>query len=523
MGARFELRHANLMAYVTSRSYGAPRSQHHDLRDFLLALRYQATEFLIPEPGFEPWPEYVSDIAGRALKELEEGQRLEKNAIISGGAVERLLEELRTELSKYSLFALAIGKSAQIRRVAEEIAREPLYGQLLVLIPDYREKNSNFEVLDPIPAFSVALHAASDWPGMAFWTPNGTSAFVPMGALEGLGPELRQASEERIDHSRRRSWFPEFGWVGTFDPLIKSWSERYKTKTRRLLHLSDLHFGTTHATENQPLLDAELSEVVRSVQRVVITGDLLDSPKPDYFQRFIAFKGALTRLSGGKEPISITGNHDQRWRGILGEKYRQVVNLKSSGVELDEDTEMVFIMLNSSVKGSFARGCITSSQFKRVASDFRSLTAARSDVKRFLPVVLVHHHPFSFDLPPDTFLQRVLSWLGLREETLLELKDADDLHRWCLDWGFPTILHGHKHKRRYISKPITHDGRTMELTAIGCGSSLGAEGSPVSYNLLEWNSDRELWVASFFESINGGAFREVGLSVSPERSGISGQ
>ena len=106
----------------------------------------------------------------------------------------------------------------------------------------------------------------------------------------------------------------------------------------------------------------------------------------------------------------------------------------------------------------------------------------------------------------------------MREEALLELKDAADLHRWCLDWGFPTILHGHKHKRRYVSKPITHDGRTIELTAIGCGSSLGAEGSPVSYNLLEWNAERGRWVASFFESVNGGAFREVGLSISPEGS-----
>jgi hypothetical protein len=382
MGARFELRHANLMAYVTSRSYGAPRSQRQDLHDFLFALRYQAREFLIPERGFEPWPEYVSEIAGRALEKLGEGNRRAESEIVSGSTVERVLEELRMELSDYSLFALAIGKSREIQEVAERLSREPLHGELLVLMPDFREQKSNFEVLDPIPAFSVALHAASDWPGMAFWTPNGSSAFVPIRMLNELVPELHQAINEDFDHPRRyrRHRFPGIGGIGTFDRLIKSWSVRYTPKSRRLLHLSDLHFGTKQATENQPLLDAELSEVVKSVQRVVITGDLIDSPKEDYFQRFSGFKGSLTRLSGGKEPISITGNHDQRWKGLFGDEYKQVANLKSSGVELDEDAEMAFIMLNSSIKGSFARGQITSAQLKRVATDFRrkAIFASRS-------------------------------------------------------------------------------------------------------------------------------------------------
>ena len=520
MGARFKLRHANLMAYVTSRSYGAPRSQWDDLQGFLVALRDEARKFLIPERDFEPWSEYVSDIAARAIEKLESSDQLRDGDLVSGAQVERILEELRTELADYSLFALAVGDTDEIRLAAERLAREPLYGELLVLIPDFHERRSNFECLDPIPAFSVALHAASDWPGIAFWTPNGSSAFVPIRALDDLVPELREALESDFNHPRRyrRHRFPGFGGIGTFDRLVRSWTNRFASSSRRLLHLSDLHFGTRHATENQALLEAELSEVVKSVQRVVITGDLIDSPRDEYFQMFSSFKGSLTRLANGKEPVSITGNHDQRLKGIVGDSYKQVANLKSSGVELDEDAEMAFVMLNSSIEGKFARGKITAGQFKRVGAEFRSLTASRSDVKRFLPVVLVHHHPFSFDLPPETILQRVLSTIGMREEVLLELEDAADLHRWCLDWGFPTILHGHKHKRRYVSKRISYDGRTQELSAIGCGSSLGAEGSPVSYNLLEWNSQRGRWVASFFESVNGGAFREVGLSISREDS-----
>jgi len=44
------------------------------------------------------------------------------------------------------------------------------------------------------------------------------------------------------------------------------------------------------------------------------------------------------------------------------------------------------------------------------------------------------------------------------------------------------------------------------VTAIGCGTSLGAEGFPVSYNIVHWNDQRRQWMARFFESKNGGPF-----------------
>ena len=131
--------------------------------------------------------------------------------------------------------------------------------------------------------------------------------------------------------------------------------------------------------------------------------------------------------------------------------------------------------------------------------------------------MLVHHHPFSFDVEPDTWVQKALSSIGLRDETFLEMVDAPDLHSWCLDWEVATILHGHKHKARYVERDIERDGRRLALTAIGCGSSLGAEDSPVSYNILRWDIQSQRWIASFYQSVNGGAFREMLASVSPER------
>lgn len=513
MGARFKLEHANIMAYATSRSYGAPRVLRQHLSEFLDALRYTAREWLIPEVGFEHWPEQVAEIANRAASRLSEMPESAERETISGGIVEKVLEELRSELSDYPLFALALGQGQRIRETAIQLAHAQMWGQLLVLIPEYEMSERNFAVLDPIPAFAVALHAASQWPGIAFWTANGVSAFAALADVEELRHELEDAS--RNHRARRR--FPRIRGTLLFDQVLRQWTEKRPIPSRRLLHLSDLHFGTNDATENQPLLEAELRDIVKSVDRVVITGDLFETPKQNYATLFTTFRNNITHLAGGRVPIVITGNHDQRMMGLFGNTYKQVALIGPTKIEVDDDCKMIFICFNSSVRGSWARGKITKPQFRQLGAEFRTLTAARPELKTYLPVVLVHHHPFSFDVPAETWIQRALNAVRLGDEKFLEMVDSEDLHRWCLDWKVRTILHGHKHKARYVEREVSRNNERMALTAIGCGSSLGAEGSPVSYNMLEWDLHSERWVAAFFESINGGAFREIVTSVSPAR------
>jgi 3',5'-cyclic AMP phosphodiesterase CpdA len=513
MGAFFRLEHANIMAYVTSRSAGAPRIRRHDLQDFLDAFAFGARDQLITEPGFEPWPDGISDVARQASNELREVQDYGEREALPVQVAERILAELRSELSDFAVFALAVGASNRLRETARQIAHAPMYGQLLVLIPEQGTNDRNFEVLDPIPAFSVALHAAADWPGFVFWTPNGASAFVRLDDVEGLLPELHDGLRE--GRYRRRGPFPGYFGSAGIDAVLRRWASSRPSRSRRLLHISDLHFGTDHATENQPLLDAELHETVKSVDRVVITGDLFNTPNKNYATAFTTFRNNITRLAGGREPIAITGNHDQRMFGVFGADFEQVARIRPPTIEVDDQCKMIFICFNSSVKGQWARGKITASQFRQIGAEYRTLTAARPELKDYLPIVLVHHHPFSFDVPPETWMQRAMSAVGIREEAFLEMVDAEDLHRWCLDWKVKTILHGHKHKRRYVEREVSRGAESMQLTAIGCGSSLGAEGSPLSYNMLEWEPSSQRWVASFFESINGGAFREVGVSISP--------
>ncbi|MGH7960293.1 MAG: metallophosphoesterase family protein [Candidatus Binatia bacterium] len=513
MGAIFKLEHANIMAYVTSRSFGPPRVLRQHLGEFLKVLSDEAERYLIPERGFEPWSTEMAAIARRAFARLQETTEDRDSIVVPPPAVGRLLEDLRAEFADYPLYALAVGQGDRIQTVARELASAPMYGQLLVLIPEQGATERNFEVLDPVPAFSGALHAAPDWPGFHFWTQTGTSAFARLDKAQELVDGLRDA----MHRGRPRRPFPPFPNTSGFDYVLRDWTQRTQRRYRRLLHLSDLHFGITDATENQTLLDAELRDIVQSVDRVVITGDLFDTPNKNYAALFTNFKSNITHLAGGRELISITGNHDQRMIGLFGDDYKQVALIGSRKIVVDDQCQMIFVCFNSSEKGSFARGRITKSQFRQLGGDYRTLTAARSELKSYLPIVLVHHHPFSFDVPPETWVQRALSAVGLRDESFLAMVDAEDLHRWCIDWNIKTILHGHKHKARYVEREVARGSDRINLTAIGCGSSLGAEGAPVSYNMLEWDPNMQRWIASFFESVNGGAFHETVAAVSPRQ------
>jgi hypothetical protein len=94
------------------------------------------------------------------------------------------------------------------------------------------------------------------------------------------------------------------------------------------------------------------------------------------------------------------------------------------------------------------------------------------------------------------------------------MEGAADFLRWCAGRRIPLILHGHKHIQRHVSERIAWDhGRspeTREVTAVGCGTSLGAEGMPLSYNILEWSPKSQRWSTSFYRDPGlGTGFEEI--------------
>lgn len=511
MSSLFQLEHANIMAFMTSRSHGVPRIRKRDLLGFLNALEYDAKRWLLTERNFDPCLQRIAIIAAQANLRLNEIRHSIEKEIISSIIVERVLENLRSEFSCFQLFALAVGHGEHLRDAAHRLTMTNMYGKLLVIIPEYGTTKQNFEVIDPIPTLSTAIHAAPDWPGILFWTANGASAFTPLAEVDELLQKLKFAS--RADAMLGPFYMRS---MPGFDGVLRKWAKKKPSRYRRLLHLSDLHFGATCTAENQPLLEDELYYTVKSVDKVVITGDLFDTPNKKYTSHFSIFKDIITNLASGSEPIIIIGDYDQKMISFFEDEYKQFGLIESTKIIVDDACQMIFICLNSSIEGNFPRGKITSLQLDQVDEEYHTITVARPELKNYLPIILVHHHPFSFNFTPETWVQRTMNSVGVRNEASLEIIDAEDLHRFCRDWKVKTILHGHKHKARYVEQNVAMNGKNMSLTAIGCGSSLGTEGSPISYNILEWNPQNQERVVSFFESINGGEFREIAISVSPE-------
>lgn len=512
MGAIFKLEHANIMAYITSRSCSTPCVLREHLGGFLGALSDNSKRLLISEfrPGALNWRFKVAEIANRALNQLQEITYESETDIVFPSTVERVLESLRTEFSYFPLYALAVGFDRQTDEVARKAARTGMYSQLLVLIPEHLHSGRKLELLDPMPAYSAAIHSFAEWPGLLFWTQTGTTAFARVDEVEELLEKLAQTD--------RRSSPYEFLSGNEFDYVLREWTktrkESFKSQKRRLLHLSDLHLGTRIAAQNREFLEVELSEVVSKVDRVVITGDIFDSSRVYESHLFTSLVSTITQLSQGREPVCIPGNHDQRLMGIIGDDYRNVSLIGSPRIVIDDQCRVIFVCFNSSEEGQFARGFIPREQFLQLGARFSAHKNLRPELKRYLPIVLVHHHPFSFDAERQSMVQRVLSMVRISEEPLLKMINAEELHEWCMSWDIKTILHGHKHEARYMTKEIEGNSETMLLTAIGCGSTLGAGGSPMSYNILEWDANTQMWVASFFESSNGGAFRERAISLS---------
>jgi 3',5'-cyclic AMP phosphodiesterase CpdA len=298
-------------------------------------------------------------------------------------------------------------------------------------------------------------------------------------------------------------------------------------QTRRILHLSDLHFGSHEVATNAPLLAAEIHETVRIVDRVVITGDLFDNPTQRDLADYHRFSQELHRTSG-KEPICIPGNHDMRWIGNsvggIGSTASQVAALRWSSHVVDDQISMVFLGFNSAERGYAARGEVGRDQLMRIAALHRNAVAVRPELRSYLTVALVHHHPYSYKTPPATLVQRMLGALRLNDEPLMLLADADQYVNWCARWGISVVLHGHKHDARYEVRTIRPEGSPAHvLPAVGCGSSLGVEGAPLSYNILSWHERSKKWSASFFESRGGGPFVAKLITVTREASPTSGE
>jgi UDP-2,3-diacylglucosamine pyrophosphatase LpxH len=500
MSFSFDVEQANIVAYLTTADRTPPRVSYEELRSFLGILSgvEPGPEGVLSEALISNSPDWVAAVkqtAALAWNDLANHPGWSEQ--VPEREMTARLAAIRSLLSNYHLFGLAVGSwqdDQQLRAFINYAAVDSGHNAM-ILIPTGWNGDRGIRLLDPFPAVALAAERSQDWPGVVFWSRNGIAAFSPLQQAKDLYHELRAA----LSSPRH------------LDRILEEW--RRRSEKANILQLSDLHFGNEWAQEKEPYLSTHLHSISQSVARVVITGDLFNEPRPEEARAFQSFRTALER-ERGQEAIVIPGNHDQKWRGNLRQDLKQIDKVEWSNVVVDDSTRCVFLCFDSSRDANLARGKVTTEQRIQVATQLDQLMLRRPEIKDYLLVALIHHHPFSFESPKETLVSRLLENVGITDEYFLRMEDADSFLAWCGSRGVGLILHGHKHLPRYREELVTRaDGSSHMMTTVGCGTSLGAEVKPLSYNKVSWNSQARRWVVSFFmDPGDGSGFRLECLS-----------
>jgi 3',5'-cyclic AMP phosphodiesterase CpdA len=338
------------------------------------------------------------------------------------------------------------------------------------------------------------MFAAPDlWPGVLFWSCSGKSAFAPMGEADRLYVQLRAV----------------FGrGTRAIDKVLSEYAGTRKARhLHRYLHLSDLHFGTQTARTHEAFLLTHLKRIRNRFDRVVITGDLIDSPGAAAYQEFHNFLDRLREVSKG-DPIIVTGNHDERKSGIsLGAIGRDVsqlaqLNLDSDRVIIDDKARCVFLCFNSSEGGNIARGRISKGQLQVVGDRYAAEALKRPRIDSYIKVAVLHHHPFPYEPSEERRpVSRGFRLLGRGAEAFVGMEDSESFLQWCAERGVSLMMHGHKHIPRLRTESRSARPGNVMLTAVGCGASLGADPGRLSYAIVQWAPDTARWTAHFFSDL----------------------
>jgi len=157
---------------------------------------------------------------------------------------------------------------------------------------------------------------------------------------------------------------------------------------RKIVHISDLHFGRINEPLLQPLIDLIKSE---NPDVIVISGDITMRARK---REFIAARAFLDKIPFPQ--IIVPGNHDiplynmysRFFQGL--KKYRLYITDDLEPVYKDES--LLIYGLNSARSFALVRGRVDLSQIKKICKEFDKLP---QEVLR----IIVTHHPF--DLPKD--------------------------------------------------------------------------------------------------------------------------
>jgi predicted phosphodiesterase len=499
MGAHFEVAHANFVGYLTAgHRAAAPRADESTLKQFLCALAEGKGLISSSQGTPHDWVDSVREAAKREAPELSFSDEL-----LEPKEVARRLDPLRTYFTEYALYVFILpSQSADGARVEYESFRffaeaaVSSHSGALVLMPDGRYQGL-ISFVDPFPALRIFAECPTLPPAAVFWTHQNSSCVLPL--------------NDAVEFFRRDLiWALDSGDQIKVNDLVRAASHRQRAK--RILHLSDLHFGAPEAARRRRWLKEQLARELPSVDRVVVTGDLFNNPEEPLRESFDEFRTDIEEITK-KRLLVIPGNHDVRSSGNalgpFGRKSEYITDLRWEPVVIDSDLQTVFLSFNSSESGNFAKGAVGERQRLDRSVLYDREERQNPSISNFMKVALVHHHPYAYSASPATHYEKILKRLFGSDEPFLAFEGATEFMQWCAARGVSLVLHGHKHVPHLVKDEILVNGRWQRVIVVGCGSTTGVGGRPMCYDIIAMDPATKQWNALFYhdEIGDGSGFR----------------
>lgn len=233
---------------------------------------------------------------------------------------------------------------------------------------------------------------------------------------------------------------------------------------RKIVHISDIHFGTAdHAVVGRAV--EKINEIGPDV--VVVSGDLTQRAKSDEFKQARAF---LDRLPTPQ--IVVPGNHDVPLYNVFDRFFRRLhkfeKHITSDLTPTYIDEELAIVGVNTARSLTIKGGRINNKQIDYIRATFGGLGPG-------LLKMVVTHHPF--DLPE-----------GFDEDDVVgRARKAMPL---IADCGGEVFLAGHLHVSNIetTAKRYTlENGRVALVVQAGTAASVRVRGEANSFNVIEFD------------------------------------